>query len=337
MNKNKSFFIYPAPANKFGFGHISRCLVLAEELKNYFNVYFVLDNNVKIKNLLKKKYKSFLFNKKNINKISLYKEKIVFIIDHPEINLNKMKLLNQLSHKTFFFETEDNLTKKYFADYLLNHNINPVEKKNFFNKKKSKVLHGTKFTLIKRNILKLKKKKKKNIKQIIVNFGGLDKKNLTLKFVNSLQKLDKQCSEYKIILVLGPGFKFIKIIKEKVIKLKKIKNIILLKNPNNFYKYLADSSFAIVATGHICYELACLGIPGGILPASSNQKRVYYELAKKNFFFPLGLDFQNLKTFFEIYLKKLTNSKNYTYQSRKLSKLIDGKGSNRILKILQKI
>ena len=40
------------------------------------------------------------------------------------------------------------------------------------------------------------------------------KKNLTLKFVNSLQKLDKQCSEYKIILVLGPGFKFIKIIKE---------------------------------------------------------------------------------------------------------------------------
>ena len=173
-------FIYADLLKKSGYGHFVRSFSLSEELnKKYKDISFVI---IKPQKEIYQFLKNNKINTINYNKFlntSKSKSKSVIIIDSYLEGKNFIKKFKGQNLIVVFSD----LKQQTYGDIIIRSNCNPKYKNKH---DKATYLCGEKYKIIRSQLLKLKKiKKKSDIKKIYISFVLYEKNEIIINFFKS--------------------------------------------------------------------------------------------------------------------------------------------------------
>jgi len=161
---------------------------------------------------------------------------------------------------------DDNLRLDYPSGIIINGSVF-AKKLNYPDAQGVVYLLGSEYLMLKKEFWNvLVKKINKDLKKIMITFGGEDIRNLTLgilkKLINSFPNIKKK-------VIIGRGFQNIKKI-EKFLN----KNCELIYYPatDEMINAMMESDIAISAGGQTLYELASIGVPAISVAVVENQR-----------------------------------------------------------------
>lgn len=327
-----------------GLGHIQRTLKLAQELKRFYKITFIIDKKLPLlRKILKFKvielYKNSYFKNQaedaRIFERKLRNRKIKFIIiDDYRIGYNWEKKFFK-NYKIVVFE--DLNQRKHNCHFIIDSRWDKekgVIKYDNLVPKSCKRLIGPRYAFINK---KLKKKDSRN--NILIYFGGGGDLSNYYYFVLQICKENSILGKKnKIDLIIGPlSYNYKKI----VVLNKKYNFLNIIKNKYNLSTYLNRCKFAFSSSGSIIYELNYLKIPACLFALSKNQINKTSNLEDLGFFLNININkfnkindpkffsmiFKNFEKF-----KKLSNYKKIKIDSLGTKRIVNHLINNRNIK-----
>ncbi|GDX36802.1 hypothetical protein LBMAG18_13130 [Alphaproteobacteria bacterium] len=300
-----------------GTGHVVRCLTLAKALNFHENQIIFLTSKNSID--LIEKIKEF----KIIDPVEFlaipFKADFA-IIDNYQIDYVFENKIRKYAKKIMVID--DLFNRQHDCDILLDQNLGAKKSyyKNLVNKD-CKIFTGTKYALLRPEYSELRKamfKKRKHtqkIKKILVNFGGSDLNNYSLKALKMIEE-SSFIGEINVVL----GFKALHLVQIKEFA-KTSKNIINIFQEVDMAQMIFDADIGVGAGGTSTWERCCLGLPTYLFKIADNQELIFKKL---------GQDIS-----FEEFLTDVNS--NYCKIVKTISKYVDGKGIYRIKKIIKSL
>lgn len=285
--------------NIIGLGHIYRTISLANRLRDH-NLLFVS----------KKKYRLGidLIKKNNLN-LRVFETKKEFwdIISNfkPLIVINdildtKEEYINSLKEKRLFVVNFEDLGKgSEIADLVINALYEG--KKNTGN-----YYWGKDYYILREEFHNIGYKEiNKDVKNILITYGGTDPNNYTKKVLNIINKLNLK--DLQINIILGLGYRqhqqLSQIVKNCEYDLE------IKQNVKNISKYMYEADIAFTSAGRTVYELASIGTPTIVL-AQNEREMLHTFVNEKSGVINLGLGYncsdEEIK---EVLLKLIKNFK----------------------------
>ncbi|WP_294962439.1 UDP-2,4-diacetamido-2,4,6-trideoxy-beta-L-altropyranose hydrolase [Sulfurimonas sp.] len=267
-------------SSKIGLGHIMRDLVLVKEFKKA-NISFACKNlkgNINHKvleagynlEILKSNSKEELL--KLIKKLKID----MLIIDHYKIDYKIQMYIKEKTGVKIF--VVDDTYEKHQCDILLNPNLG-ADLKRYKNlvPKNCELRCGSKYTLLRDEFAKEKKRKKAPKKKtIFLAMGGSDVGNISLRVLKTL----KAFKNVEVHIVTTSSNKNISSLKNYV---KKRDGLHLHIDASNIAKLMAKSSFAIVSPSVILNEVYFMNLAFIAIKTAKNQHDIYKYLKNQNF------------------------------------------------------
>jgi spore coat polysaccharide biosynthesis predicted glycosyltransferase SpsG len=310
--------------SKIGIGHVFRTLNLATPLSKKGHKITFLTKNSTVKKIIEQNFTCKLISS-NISQQKKILSKIkcdIVIIDKKEESSLIIKQFKKISN---YFFAIDYVGKN---KNLIENGVNILYPKSGV---KQKAYSGLEYAILNKNFKKTKLIRKK-VNSILVLQGGADTYCLIPQIIDSLNYVNE---DFKITVVAGPSFKCWK----KLEKSKKCSKhfINILYNVQNMSTEMLKHDLAITAGGMTLLELSRTGIPSIVICGEKLEEETAILMEKKGFGINLG--FSKI-----ISMEKLVNKTQFlinNYQLRKKMnktgpKLVDGKGSLRIVKIITK-
>lgn len=310
MKKINRAIIFTEGGDNIGFGHITRCSALYEEIESRdIEVLFVIfgkniDDLLKGKRYLNKDWKDREFLKKFL------KEDDYIIIDSYLADIETYKFISESTKKCLYID--DNNRISYPKGIILN----PVLYDDIAYKTENVVLQGKDYIILRKEFLETTTDTvEKNI-DVLITLGGTDIRNLTPKLLQIIKRIN---SKLKIAVVIGKAFDNIeKIEKEKNDNIEFYYNL----NALEMKEIILKSRNIICGCGQSLNEMLIL--QANFLPIliADNQKRNYNFLIKMEIINEL-LSWKNI-------LKKEYILKNFIKFGLK-NKLIINNGTKKII------
>ena len=168
-----------------------------------------------------------------------------------------------------------------------------------------------------------------NIKNLLINMGGVDKDNITSMVLDSLSNTNL-LSSLNITVVMGLTSPNINKVKESI---NKSRFLIDLKiGVKNFEEIISKSDLAIGAAGSSSWERCFLGLPSILIVLADNQNSVASSLSSKGAAKVIN-NIDDIEKSLPLILSDLINTpKEILKMSKSASSIIDGKGIDRIVK-----
>lgn len=323
-----------------GYGNLSRCLILGEEIRKRNMDPIFLINNYKdaIKEVKKRKfsYKIIPFSKNYSNDVNFIKKKYghkyfqIILVDMREFG---EKLVNKLSKNFKTVLIDDAWALNANADII----INGTTIKKYHKYKKisynTKIFVGTKYFIAynqfqnhKKNLSNIHDKKKYTI---VVSMGGSDINNITFIITKILLSLNN----VNLRIIIGPFYKPIKKLK-KLIQNKK--NALLIKSSRSIWNEFEKADLVLSNTGSTLFELAIMRVPTLTIITSVHEQPYAKFFSKKRFSKNLGKwNDINEKIIRNEIIQILNNKQLRKKMSLQGGKIIDGKGLLRVSKIIE--
>lgn len=310
MKKIDRVIIFTEGGDNIGFGHITRCSALYEEIESRdIEVLFVIfgkniDDLLKGKRYLNKDWKDREFLK------FFLKEDDYIIIDSYLADIETYKFISESTKKCLYID--DNNRISYPKGIILN----PVLYDDIAYKTENVVLQGKDYIILRKEFLESSTEDvEKNI-DVLITLGGTDIRNLTPKLLQIIKRVN---SQLKIAVVIGKAFDNIeKIEKEKNDNIEFYYNL----NALEMKEIILKSKNIICGCGQSLNEMLIL--QANFLPIliADNQKRNYNFLIKMEIINEL-LSWKNI-------LKKEYILKNFIKLGLK-NKLIINNGTKKII------
>ena len=248
-----------------GFGHIARCNALYEGFEERkITPTLIINGDDSIHDLVKnKQYKIFNW--------LIDKKKLYDSIKHSHITVIDSYLAGQEIYKTIAKNSElvvyidDNYRLDYPKGIVLNPLLNAYEL-GYPQNGDTLYLLGNKYTLLRKDFWTVSDKKiNKNINNVLITFGGDDKRNMTPKI---LQFLSYHYPALIKKIIIGKGY-------QNTNEIEKVKD----NNTELFYypktpkirQLMIESDMAISASGLTLYELLRTGTPTIAVMVADNQ------------------------------------------------------------------
>lgn len=194
------------------------------------------------------------------------------------------------------------------------------------------LLLGSRYTLLRdefrtwRDIRLKRRKSITNPKNILVNLGGVDNDNITLKILQSLNSfIQNSAKQFNVTVVMGKTAPHIASVQDFAKQANFLCHVIV--NANNMAELMANADLAIGAAGSTTWERCCLGLPMVLIVLADNQKVIAEALAEKNVVKVVD-DIAKLDAQLPVLLSEL--SEQYQRFSRKSAELVDGHGAKRV-------
>lgn len=302
---------------QIGTGHVMRCLVLAEALENAGWECCFISSQTSY-DLVKRAEKFKRLNPKEIWQNPLKAD--LLVVDNYSRNSTYESHFKK--HVKTILVIDDLADRKHECDILLDQNLGSkaTDYRDLVNAD-CEILTGTEFCLLRpefaaaRPAALQKRSQTKKIGKILVNFGGSDINNHSLK---ALEMLEKSSFQGDVGVVLGfNAIHFDKIQNFAVTS----KNQITIHKQADMAQLIFAADLAIAAGGTSAWERCCLGLPTYIIKIAENQEKIFQELG-------------TAKTFEEFFCDVSTNYQKY---SDDITKFTDGMGVNKVLeKILKR-
>lgn len=317
---------------KYGIGHFFRSIQLYSKLKK-FNCIFLVNDTIFFKKLLKtyliKPPKKIVkFNLHNFKKNYQTKRKNTFIFDTLGRDNKLKKLIKFYDSDNKIISLED---KNFFTkdnDIVINSKIDLLNKKN----KKKNIYSNIKYTILRfKKKIKYKKLLKKKKYKILICSGGADYKKLLYKVSSILLKL----KNIEVTCIVGPSVKK----NDKIFILsKKFPKLRLITNTHKLEKNYIENDIIITSGGTMMVESIFFSKPTYVVQTFKHQKPIVDFFKNKKLIFFLGTIEKIDKKKIENFVNNINfKDKEINKITQRASKLIDGKGSLRVYKIIKKL
>lgn len=243
---------------KIGMGHICRCISLANHLIGHIRDFIIFKTFDKGKKLLGENNYSYK-EIEDINQIEQHIDNYEIIInDFLDTSIEYMNLIKDKFVINFedLGEGADKANLVFNALYEYSY---PKENHRF----------GWRYVILDDKILtKTPIVFNKQVREILVTFGGVDQNNLSLKSLKVLENFD----DLIVKIIIGPGYQFKEELKE-FLKNSKL-NFNLLSEVKDMGKEMENIDLAITSNGRTVYELAAMNIP--IISISQNDRETLH-------------------------------------------------------------
>ena len=310
--------------NEIGLGHIYRSLNLAKELKkNNLKIVFLTKSPI-VKKIIPKIFtiKKINNNTKELqNFLNKLNPKIV-IIDKLKENSNELKILDRKSNVVGIDYTAKNKKILKFGINML-YQKSGIHGKNCFSGFNLTILSDP---IKNTNPIKISKK----VKKILVIQGGSDTPCNTPLIIDSLNEVYENI---QINVIVGASFECWKKLKESMDN--SIHPVKLFHDVKNIGEIMKKNDMAITGGGMTSLELCHLGIPSIIICGASFENETSLLLEKNGFGINLGYNKKISKEKIAVKIKDLILDYKKRKKMNKIGqKLIDGKGTKRVSKII---
>lgn len=251
---NKNILIRCDASKEIGLGHITRCLVLANELRDDKNrVYFAIKNYEIAIEKIKEQQFDMIVADDNFD----YFKWIEDIIEQQKIDIFigdirdgfPIELISYMKNKnilTVAIDEPSEYSKECDLCFYPPHA--KIDKSEY----KGRVFQGLEYVILRDEFYKEYEKKKNIIPNILVMMGGTDTYNLSYKVVKKLHESDKNI---EILVLLNKNHQDYK-------KIKKLgKHIHLYSDVRNMAEFLSKIDSAVITFGMSAYEMLIMNIP----------------------------------------------------------------------------
>lgn len=255
------------------------------------------------------------------------------IIDHYAIGKNWEQQAKRLLPNLKILAIDDLADRTHDCEILLDQNFGRKnEDYQALVPSHCQLLLGTRYTLLRdefaswRAMSLNRRKSVQPPKHILVNLGGVDNDNVTLKILQSLNTFVQQSTQsFNVTVVMGKTAPHI----ESVQRFAKHASFAcaVLVNVTNMAQLMANADLAIGAAGSTTWERCCLGLPMVLIVLADNQQVIAKALADKNLV-KVVTDIGALDEQLPRLLSELAD--NYKKFSRQSAKLVDGQGAKRV-------
>lgn len=117
----------------------------------------------------------------------------------------------------------------------------------------------------------LTRRQNPELKKILVNFGGVDKDNVTADVLSALEQ-SRLSNDCEVIVVMGPSAPHLETVQQQA-QISKLK-ISVLSDVSNMAELMANADLAIGAAGSTTWERCCLGLPSVMVVLAKNQNLI---------------------------------------------------------------
>lgn len=320
--------------NKIGTGHLYECLWFVE--KTRVKSFFCIRENEKGKELLRhykfpvleiaKKEQNTKKEYKKINSLIKICKPDIVVVDIPHVTNNYIKKISLQNAKLVVFNALVNPVKAPM-------HITTV----FSPHKENKQFFGSGYILLRKAFLHQKPiRPLKNVKNVLILFGGADPSNFTLKTLKSLSQISEN---FTVTIVLGGSFVFLRKIKVFLKTYTKPYRLFHnVKDDHALINIMKNADVAFVSGGYTTSELMRLGIPCIALSQNSIEEKRIFSNFPQDALVNLGrgknVGIQKLKKAAEELMHNFQKRKRI---SKKAIMVVDGKGIDRVFKIIKQL
>ena len=317
-------------------GHVMRCLSIAEAAKdNSVNVTFILAD-AQARDLIQSKgYRTIVLNsiwndleKELPDLLDLVAKEGVetLLVDSYYVTENYLKALNYVTSVAYI---DDLNSFRYPVDILIAY-ANYWRKMNYEeNYPNAKLLLGCSYAPLRKEFQNLPPKHiRENVENLLILTGGSDNVGMSENILDHLsakqyKKIDVICGRY------FEQFDYLKV------KYHDLENIHLYQAVDDIIEFMLDADVAISAGGTTLYELCATGTPTITYSFADNQLNNVRQFAEDEMMYYLGdvrinIVFDEIDILISEYMKMDRRLQ----ISCGMRCLVDGNGSNRIIKFL---
>jgi len=337
MNKEINILFKVMGEPKIGMGHVMRSLGLANEIKKDLRgeIFFYCNCDKKVIEKIEDKCPVLLtkgntdVNTDITNKIVEYDIDIL-IIDQMEENMKLCKSIKTKKPETIIVALDYFNYENRYLDVIINlynHNLNvPNPIKEF----EGEYYEGIEYAIIRDSFKRYIDKEKKieeDANKILVTFGGSDIRKNTVEVLNLLNKTD---NIERVNVVIGPMYKN----KDRIIKVAKNRDRYeIYQEVENMEELIFTADLGFIGAGTTLMEFCVLGIPVIVLSQNKREER-FAKLFEKNCAICILREDYTEEEKISL-IKKIIDSKEIRKRMSRCEKqLIDGKGKERIKKII---
>ncbi len=282
-----------ADANsRIGSGHISRCLILADHLKmTDFNVAFIChDSSQSIFDWIEKRgypvysaHPSSILNDtvRVINSVSPNARNLVFIDSDFDVYYSQMFQCGLSEQKILIGMTTFFNQDKFYVDLL--HNQNPLSlTTDYITKNNTQKLLGLDYLIVEDNFREYHRKalykQTIGIKTILLTFGGVDLKQLTLKTLSALESL---ANTYQFDVLCIVGRLNLHLSEIQALADSSRHNVMVLVGTDKMPELMYQADLGVSSGGLTTWELACCKTLTFTIPTSERELRTSKMLSDK--------------------------------------------------------
>ncbi|MBN2725414.1 MAG: hypothetical protein JXR95_15220 [Deltaproteobacteria bacterium] len=318
----KEVFILTEGGSKYGYGHITRCSALYDEiLKQGANPVFYLRGDPEPSYTGKRTTNFTDWNDKNF--IKNISSDTYIIIDSYNADYQFCNELVIQAKRVLFID--DNNRLDYPGGIIVNpslygKNIDYTESKT------QDLLLGPEYIILRPEFTSSPRKFNQKVSRVLITMGGADIRNLTPLFLNMINDIS---NDIIIDVVIGPGFENV----DKITKAStRLTNLHFNVDSSQMSELMKISDFAISASGQTIHELLFNKIPFIAVNVIDNQNNNFNALK--------SISSGNIFTYYHneilsIDLNQIFNSINFNTAPSSIE--IDNKGTFRIIKKLLEI
>ncbi|WP_017470748.1 UDP-2,4-diacetamido-2,4,6-trideoxy-beta-L-altropyranose hydrolase [Amphibacillus jilinensis] len=306
--------IFTEGGSTIGYGHISRCLSLYEEIRDRgFEVDFIINGHLDNAKLMDNiDYTNINWLSKSFINETINNEDYC-IVDSYLADQEICEVISYNAKQTLFIDDIGRLN--YPRGIVVNPSLN-TDNINYLNNTKNTYLLGQKYIILRAPFIKDHTKQiKKTVSHVLVTMGGSDIRNLTPKILKHI------CISYPNIIfsiITTTSYKNLKMIHEAS---ESLDNVKLYKDINGelMRDLMLEADFAITAAGQTVYELLAINTPFIAIKVSDNQSNNIDGLAKYNLL-KFTLDYAS-DDFLEMLSEKFTTLLSF-YNRKEVRELI---------------
>lgn len=347
-----TLFIRADATTDIGTGHVMRCLALAQAWQDQGGkVTFIshCENPAIRKRLIEEGLDFITIEKPHpdpsdfdrtmgvLRKFSEQnlKNPIWLVIDGYHFDAAYQKRVKDAGYKLLWIDDYGH-SDHYYADLVLNQNITADESFYIHREPDTRLLLGTHYALLRREFKQWRDWQREIptvAGKVLVTLGGGDPNNVTLKVIRALKHLSIPGLAIKIIV--GSANTNLQTLEREI---SDHTNLQLIKNAVNMPELMAWADIAIAAGGSTNWEIALLGLPALLLITADNQQAIAEALHNEGPVINMGwfnkVSINKIKDCVE----QIMRDKILREQMRKKAQgIIDGCGSNRVIKCLKDV
>ncbi|CAM4392848.1 UDP-2,4-diacetamido-2,4,6-trideoxy-beta-L-altropyranose hydrolase [Saccharibacillus endophyticus] len=285
-----------------GIGHFMRCFTLGRMLKPFYaHIHFLCNYDFPEQlsdmilregfflSLLKSEGGSVFHVKKDAEEVAALLEDLHpkwLVIDHYQIGSSWEKKVR--SYVGFILVIDDLADRLHDCDVLLDQNLYPNLESRYEGliPYASRALLGPAYLLLKPEFYRQEiPTVRREIKKVMVNFGGSDPTDEITKVLEMLSRHNDELKEFFFYIIGGPSN-----LREKEIRhrCEQLENAVYFAHIE-MEKLLGSIDLAIGAGGITMWERCFMGVPAGVIIVAENQIEAVKEAARKEVIWNLGL------------------------------------------------